>query len=438
MTVSPETLDLLSYIDQSPTPWHCVSVSAKRLTAAGFVALDEREGFSLTPGHGGFIARDGALLAVRLGARPPTETGFRIVGAHTDSPNLRLKPAAEVDKAGYRSLGVEVYGGALYHSWLDRDLGLAGRVFCRGSGAIPESHLVHIARPLCRVPSLAIHLKREVNREGLKLNAQDHLAPVFGIASDDKDAASALKALLATAIDVEPERIVSWDLALGDVTPSAVGGLDDVFVFAPRLDNQASCHAALCALTAAGPTDATQVVCLYDHEEVGSVTSAGADGPLVELLLTRLATGAAWGSRANADSEAESYQRAIARSWQVSADMAHAVHPNYADRHEPQHKPVLNGGPVIKSNANQRYATSGETAALFELLCQEADVPVQKFVNRTDLACGSTIGPISSGRLGLRTVDVGNPMLSMHSAREQAGSHDVARMIAVLTRFLRL
>jgi aspartyl aminopeptidase len=436
MPASKETLDLLAYIDQSPTPWHCARTSAERLAAAGFSTLDEREGLSLAPGEGGFLVRDGALVAVRLGTRPPAESGFRILGAHTDSPNLRLKPSAEVDKAGYRSLGVEVYGGALYHTWLDRDLGLAGRVFCRGPQATPETHLVHLARPLCRVPSLAIHLNRGVNKDGLKLNAQDHLAPIFGIASADKNAASALKALLGEAIDVAPERILAWDLALFDVAPSTLGGLDDVFVFAPRLDNQASCHAALCALIAAGPAEATQVVCLYDHEEVGSLTSAGADDPLVELLLRRLATGHAWQARAGSDSEAEAFQRAIARSWQVSADMAHAVHPNSTDRHEPQHKPVLNGGPVIKSNVNQRYATTGETAALFEALCQEADVPVQKFVTRTDLACGTTIGPIAAGRLGLRTVDVGNPMLSMHSAREQAGSQDVPRMIAVLTRFL--
>jgi len=434
-TIAPETLDLLAYIDASPTPWHCARTSAERLAAAGLSALDETAGLALRPGQGGYLVRDGMLLAVRLGQRPPVETGFRLIGAHTDSPNFRLKPSPEVTKAGYRSLGVEVYGGALYHTWFDRDLGLAGRVFVRGQGPVPDARLVHLAQPLCRIPSLAIHLNREVNAK-LELNAQQHLAPMFGMAAG-KDEASALKALLGDAIGVVPEQILSWDLALVDTLPAAVGGVDQAFVFAPRLDNQASCHAALSALIAAPPADATQVVCLYDHEEVGSLTTAGADGPLVELLLTRLATGAAWGV-ANPLSEAEGFQRAAARSWHVSADMAHAVHPNYEDKHEPQHKPVLNGGPVIKSNVNQRYATTGETAALFEALCQEAGVPVQKFVTRTDLACGTTIGPIAGGKLGVRTVDVGNPMLSMHSAREQAGAHDVPRMIAVLTRFLGL
>jgi len=439
MTIDSEALDLLAYIDQSPTPWHCAATSAKRLDAAGFVALDEREGWQLAPGQGGYLVRDGAVLALRLGTKPPIESGFRLIGAHTDSPNLRLKPSPEVDKAGYRTLGVEVYGSALYHSWLDRDLGIAGRLFVRGSGLVPQTRLVHIAKALCRIPSLAIHLNREVNTDGLKLNAQNHLVPMFGMAAPkgDKDVTSALKRLLGEEICVAADAILGWDLALVDTLPSAIGGFDGAFVLAPRLDNQASCHAALSAIVGAEASDATQIVCLYDHEEVGSLTSAGADGPLVELMLTRLAGGAAWGTGV-ATSEAESFQRAIARSWHVSADMAHALHPNYEDRHEPQHKPVLNGGPVIKSNSNQRYATTGETAALFEALCQEVDVPVQKFVTRTDLACGTTIGPIAGGKLGVRTVDVGNPMLSMHSAREQCGTHDVARMIAVMTRFLGL
>ncbi len=432
--MSQDALDLLAYIDQSPTPWHCARTSADRLRAAGFVELDERASWDLVPGTGGFVVRDGAVLIVRLGHKPPIESGFRLIGAHTDSPGLRLKPAPEVDKAGYRTLGVEVYGGALYYSWLDRDLGLAGRVFVRGSSVVPEARLVHINKALCRVPSLAIHLNREVNTEGLKLNAQNHLAPMFGMAA--KDQPSALKRVLGEAAGVEADAIIAWDLALVDTLPAALGGIDDAFVFAPRLDNQASCHAALSAILRAPVADATQVVCLYDHEEVGSLTTAGADGPLVELLLARLAVGGAWGQ--SGIGEAEAFQRAIAQSWHISADMAHAAHPNYEDRHEPQHKPVLNGGPVIKSNSNQRYATNGETAAIFEALCNEVGVPVQKFVTRTDLACGTTIGPIAGGKLGVRTVDVGNPMLSMHSAREQCGTQDVGRMIAVLTRFLGL
>lgn len=419
--------DLLRYIDASPTPWHCAAHSGERLLAHGFEHVHEEDTVKVSPGHGFFVVRDGALIAVRVGTESPSEAGFRLVGAHTDSPNLRLKPNPEVTKSGYRTLGVEVYGGALNYSWLDRDLGIAGRVFVRGTGPVPEARLVDLRRPLCRIPSLAIHLNREVNTDGLKLNTQQHLAPMFGMAPG-KDEASALMALLAEAAGVAPEQILAWDLALVDVVAPSLGGLDDAFVFAPRLDNQASCHAALMALIAAKPSKSTQVICLYDHEEVGSLSTAGADGPLVELLLRRLSS--------TGSSESEAFHRAMAKSWHVSADMAHAVHPNYEDRHEPQHKPVLNGGPVIKSNSNQRYATTGEGAALFSALGQDAGVPIQKFVTRTDLACGTTIGPIAAAKLGVRTVDVGNPMLSMHSAREQAGSHDVGRMVAIMTRFL--
>jgi aspartyl aminopeptidase len=444
--------DLVAYIDRSPTPWHCVAETARRLDAAGFVALSESEPFALAPGHGYYLARDGAILAFRLGTEAPHLSGFRLIGAHTDSPNLRLKPEAEVGKAGYRSLGVEVYGGTLNYSWLDRDLGLAGRVFLRVPGSPrPVSRLVDIRRPLCRIPSLAIHLNREVNTDGLKLNTQQHLAPMFGMGPANgggKDEKRALKSLLGTELGVSPDDILAWDLALTDTVPATLGGLDDAFVFAPRLDNQASCHAALTALIAVAASRSTQMIGLYDHEEVGSLSTAGADGPLVELVLQRLCAANAWKSNISdsetsegtsaetSSSEVERFHRAMALSWHISADMAHAVHPNYEDRHEPQHKPLLNGGPVIKSNVNQRYATSGEGAALFEALCAEADVPVQKFVTRTDLACGTTIGPIAAGKLGVRTVDVGNPMLSMHSVREQCGSLDVGRMIAVMTRFL--
>jgi len=425
MSATPaEALDLLAYIDQSPTPWHCVQTTAERLEAHAFTRLDERAAWSLQPGDRRYLVRDGLIVAFVVGAVPACESGFRIIGAHTDSPNLRIKPAPDVLKAGYRQLGVEVYGGALYYTWLDRDLGIAGRVFVRGAGPVPEQRLVDIRKPLCRIPSLAIHLQREVNSDGPKLNAQQHLPPVLGQAvAGDK---AGLTTLLGQHLQLEPEQLVGWDLALIDLAPPTIGGWAGEFVFAPRLDNQASCHAATSALlkTAADACDATRVICLYDHEEVGSLTTAGADGPIVEATLGRLA------------GSSEDFVRAAAQSWHVSADMAHAVHPNYEDKHEPQHKPFLNAGPVIKLNANQRYATTGETAALFATLAEQAGVPVQRFVTRTDLACGTTIGPIAAGRLGVRTVDVGNPMLSMHAAREQCGTHDVARMIEVLARFL--
>jgi len=430
-----ETLALLDYIAKSPTPFHCAAETARQLDAAGFVALAEGDRWELAPGGAYYLQKDGSVVAFQVGQKAPTEAGFRVVGAHTDSPNLRVKPQPDVSKAGYRQLGVEVYGGALEYTWLDRDLGLAGRVVLAGEQqpSALEHRLVDIRRPILRVPSLAIHLNREVRKDGLKLNSQKHMPPVLGLAEDgDKtDEIGALRRLLATELDVAPERILSWDLSLADIVPPAVGGLNGEFIFAPRLDNQASSHAALVALLTAkerGAGDVTRVICLYDHEECGSQTTTGAQGALTEMVLGRIA--------AAFDDRADAFARAIARSVQVSADMAHAVHPGHDERHEPEHRPALNGGPVIKINVNQRYATSGEGAALFEALCREADVPVQKFVNRTDLPCGTTIGPISAARLGITTVDVGNPMLSMHSIREQAGALDHPRMIAVLARFM--
>lgn len=424
--VHPTTRDLLDYIHASPTPHHCVAESARRLLEGGFVELSEGDAWKLEAGRGYFVRRGGALLAFRTGKKAAAQAGFRVLGAHTDSPNLRVKPQPDVVADGYLQLGVEVYGGVLTHTWLDRDLGLAGRVLLAGPApGRTETRLVAIRRPLLRIPALAIHLDREVVSKGLVLNNQRHLPPVLGL-----EPAVPLRQLLAEELGVEPERVLSWDLSLMDVQPPAVGGLRGEFIFAPRLDNQASCHAALAALLRAGAADATQVVCLYDHEEVGSGSTAGAGGSFVEDLLRRLAEFEGQGA------EPGGLPRAVARSFQVSADMAHAVHPNYDDRHEPHHKPRLNGGPVVKINHQQRYATDAEGEALFEALCREADVPCQRFVTRTDLACGSTIGPISATRLGIRTVDVGNPMLSMHSIREQGGAHDPERMVAVLARFL--
>ncbi|PIE16093.1 MAG: M18 family aminopeptidase [Proteobacteria bacterium] len=422
------TRALLAYIDASPTPYHCAAESARMLDAAGFTRLEEGARWQVDPGAASYFVRDGSLIAFRVGTVPPAEGGFRVVGAHTDSPTLQLKPDADVTKAGYQQLGVEVYGGALDYTWLDRDLGLAGRVVLAGAGraADLDTRLVDLRRPLLRVPSLAIHLNRDIRTKGLNLNRQRHLVPTLGLAGEG---AEGLRELLAAELDVAADRVLSWDLSLVDVVPSTVGGWRGEFIFAPRLDNQASSHAALSALIAADAAPATQVVCLYDHEEVGSQTTTGAEGPLIEWTLRRLAAQDGAG-------ETDALARAVARSFQVSADMAHAVHPNWEDRHEPNHHPHLNAGPVIKVNANQRYATSGEGAALFEALCREAQVPVQRYVNRTDLPCGSTIGPISAARLGMRTVDVGNPMLSMHSIREQAGVLDHPWMIEVMTRWL--
>jgi aspartyl aminopeptidase len=430
MNSAEAAADLLAYIDCSPTPYHAVAESVRRLVAAGFGAVDEAEPWEFRAGDRRFATRnDGSLIAFQVGAGSPAAAGFRIIGAHTDSPNLRLKPLADVDSHGYRQLAVEPYGGVLLHTWLDRDLSLAGRVTIREAGST-RNVLVDFSRPLLRVPNLAIHLQRELSSEGLKLNAQTHLVPIAGL-----EGAPPLPELLAGELRtqqlavVEPDAILAFDLMTYDVQPSAVIGTCGEFLSAPRLDNLASCHAAITGLLAADPVPATtRVVALYDHEEVGSRSAAGAAGSFLADVLERIVAGFDGGAP-------QGLPRALAQSILISADMAHAVHPNYADRHEPGHRPRLGGGPVIKQNAGLAYASDAGTAGHFANLCGQVGVSPQAFVSRSDLACGSTIGPITAARLGIRTVDVGNPMLSMHSCRELAGVADVAPMIEVLTRF---
>jgi aspartyl aminopeptidase len=415
--------DLISFLGASPTPFHAVDEGRRRLEAGGFRRLDETERWDKLSAGAYYVTTTGTnLLAFRLPASGH-RTEFRIIGAHTDSPNLRLKPSPEYTSEGYTQLGVEVYGGVLLNSWLDRDLGLAGRVLVREQGGLIGSRLVRLEQPLLRVPQLAIHLDREVNDKGLVLNKQEHLAPVLGLEGSDAGALASLvaeHAQLASADDV-----VGHELMLFDLTPPAVGGQGHEFLFSARLDNLAMCHAALTALASATTTDAIAVIALFDHEEVGSASAAGAGSSVLPRILERLVP------------DREAFHQACARSTCISADMSHAVHPNYASRHEPRHKPKINGGPVIKTNTQQRYATTAATAAMFADLCRQEDVPVQHYAHRTDLPCGSTIGPITSTLLGIPTVDVGNPMLSMHSAREMAGTRDPEMMTRVLTRYLR-
>ena len=405
---------ILATLDKNPSP-----------RSNDITEQDERDAFRIEPGDRRFVRRGGGtIVAFVVGAESPATGGFRVIGAHTDSPNLRVKPNADVSKSGWQQLGVEVYGGVLLSTWLDRDLSLAGRVFLRAGGGV-KARLVDLGRAVARVPNVAIHLNRGVNKDGLVLNEQRHLAPVVGLGKEP-----VLRGVLARAIDVEEDAILGFDLCLYDVQKATIGGLEDELVFASRLDNLASCHAATTALLArTSPGPETRVVVLYDHEEVGSRSAAGAAGSVLRDVLGRIVDG-------HADRQAQALPRAMARSLLVSADMAHAIHPNYADRHEPQHAPQLNGGLVIKSNANQSYATDGETAARFEAICQDAGFRPQRFVVRTDLPCGSTIGPITAAQLGIPTVDVGAPMLSMHSCRELAGVTDVARSIEAFSRAL--
>ena len=413
---------LVDFIQASPSPFHCVAEAVRQLEAAGFRSIDEgAEPEALHPGEGRFVVREGSILAFRPGTDAPGVAGFRILGAHTDSPNLRLKPRPDCGAEGWRQLAVEPYGGLIQATWTDRDLGLSGRVVVRGPSGV-EARLFRCDRPIARIANLAVHLNREVNSAGLQLNAQRHLPPVIGLAGGQR-----FETWLKAELNVD--EVLSTELGLHDLQPATIGGLDDELIFAPRLDNQGSCYPALRALIEAAPAPATQVTVLFDHEEVGSRSWRGAMGPLLRDVLGRIVRDHVLQARGG-------LERATANSLLVSADMAHGVHPNYADKHEPEHKPRVNGGPTIKTHVEGRYATDAESMARFLVAAAEVEVPVQHFVTRSDLACGTTIGPIAAAELGIRTVDVGNPMLSMHSIREQAGVRDVALMARVMKQVL--
>ncbi|SHG32000.1 M18 family aminopeptidase [Geodermatophilus nigrescens] len=410
--------DLRALVDASPSPFHAVAELTRRLTAAGATVLAEDDAWTLVPGGLYAVVRGGSVVAFRLGAAPLAEAGMRLVGAHTDSPTFRVRPRSDVRQAGYRLVGVEPYGGGLWHTWLDRELTVAGRVVLRGG----RTELVRLDGAPLRLPSLAIHLDRSV-REGLTLDPQRHLVPVW---SRDLGTEPGLTEALAEAAGVAPADVLASDLVLADTQPAGTTGADGTWIAAPRLDNLASCHAGVTALLAAAPGARTQVFVANDHEEVGSGSMSGARGSFLEDVVRRVVAVTDGG-------DPQALPRALARSRLVSADMAHAVHPTRYDRHEPAHAPQLGGGPVVKVNANQAYATDAAGGAWFAERCAEAGVPVQTFVSRADLPCGSTIGPLTATRLGLATVDVGAPMLAMHSCRELASALDVPLVVGALT-----
>lgn len=394
--------DLMTYLTASPSPYHAVAEAASRLDAAGFRPVLETEPWDTAPG-GRYLVRGGALIAWFVPAAGVR--GFRIFGAHTDSPGLRCKPRPDTGSMGWRQVAVEVYGGALLNTWLDRDLGISGRLVT----ADGDRHLVCVDRPLFRVPQLAIHLDRGVN-DGLTLDRQRHLVPIWGLGDVHQ---GDLIAFLSKEAGIE--EVVGWDLALHDVQPAAYLGRDDELIAAGRLDNLLSVHAGLTALIDSVNGDHTYVPMLaaFDHEEIGSESTTGAAGPLLETVLRRLVGG---------DFEAQA--RVFADSVCLSSDVGHAVHPNYPERHDPGHHPLPGGGPILKVNANQRYATDGVGRALWAAACERAGVEWQLFVANNAVPCGSTIGPITATRLGVETVDVGVAMLSMHSARELCGAAD--------------
>ena len=424
-----QAVDLCEFLDACPSPYHAVAEARRRLEEHGFVGIDERDEWPSAPGRY-VLARGGALVAWATDDDRTPEAGYRIVGAHTDSPNLRLKPHADTGGHGWRQVGVEIYGGALLNSWLDRDLGISGRVTVRGAEGL-TIRLVKDDDPLLRVPQLAIHLDRGVNEKGLVLDAQRHMAPVWGTGSVTE---GLLVSAMAERLAVDAADITAYDLMLHDITPATLLGLDHSLLAGGRIDNLLSCHTALTALTrpsrsatSPGPRP-VPVICLFDHEEVGSSTATGAAGPMLSTTLERITTASGL--------DRDGWFRARARSTCVSADGAHATHPNYVERHEPEHRIRVNAGPVLKANANARYATDAVGAGLLRALAEEAGVELQHFVVRTDMPCGSTIGPVTATRLGIDTVDVGVAQLSMHSAREMCGADDPEWFARLLTEFL--
>ncbi len=419
--------DLLGFIDASPTPWHAVATLVQRLQAAGFTALDERDAWSLRAGDQRYVVRDdSALIAFRVGH--DADAAFRIIGAHTDSPGLRVKTQGVHASGGYVRLNCEIYGGPILATFTDRDLMLAGRVQLRDDRDPRgwRSALYRSPSALVRLPNLAIHLNRGVNEDGLKVHKHRELNLLLQTLGQQTPREHLL-ALLADALNVSAADILGFDLLVADTQASAFFGANQEFIAARQLDNLASCHAAVSALLATDRTPAnTQVIALFDHEEVGSESLPGAGGTLLPQVLQRIA----------APASSEAFARRAADSWLMSADMAHAAHPSHPDCFDGHHNLTVNNGPALKINASQRYATTSEGEALFRLLCTRHNIPHQAYVHRADLSCGTTIGPISAARLGIRTFDVGAPMWAMHSARESAGAHDHQHYIALMQAFL--
>ncbi|KOS19304.1 Aspartyl aminopeptidase [Escovopsis weberi] len=480
-------LDFVDFVNASPTPYHAVQSASVRLEKAGFQLIRERDSWAATlqPGGKYYLTRNGSsIVAFAIGRRWRPGNPVAIVGAHTDSPCLRVKPVSSKRNVGYLQVGVETYGGGIWHSWFDRDLSLAGRVLVRdGAGAVVQ-RLVKVDKPLLRIPTLAIHLHRNDNFDP---NKETELFPIVGLAAAELNKGSggeskgqesegggaepkedfqplqkmevrhhpAVLDVVAEHAGVQVADIVDFELVLYDTQKSCVGGLHDEFIFSPRLDNLNMTYCSIEGLIAsvhradALHDDATirMTVC-FDHEEIGSQSAQGAHSNLLPSVLRRLSVlpgnrdAASDGSyvavaspAAHEGEDATAYEQTLARSFLVSADMAHAVHPNYAHKYEPSHQPAINGGVVVKVNANQRYATNSPGIVLLQECARQAGVPLQLFVVRNDSPCGSTIGPGLAARLGMRTLDLGNPQLSMHSIRETGGTADVGSAVKLFDQF---
>jgi len=416
--------NLCAFLDASPTPFHAVSSMVDMLSEVGFTELSDDQTWSLEKGSKYYVVRNGSsIVAFITGSKAVSKSGVRIVGAHTDSPCPMLKPQPEMQKGGFSQLGVEIYGGALLNPWFDRDLSIAGRVVYKDANQNLKQTLVNFKDPVAVIPSLAIHLDRKANQDRT-INAQTDIPPILKLNLGHQTPDN-FRDTLRQQFLTDQDKVLDFELCLFDTQPAAMVGLEKEFLASGRLDNLLSCFVATQALIKADGNHTCIMAC-NDHEEVGSVSAVGADGPFLKSVITRIAA---------SESNSLDISAVMDKSLLISCDNAHAVHPNYMDKHDAGHLPSINGGPVIKINVKQRYATNSVTSSLFKQLCERAQVPVQQFVSRSDMGCGSTIGPIASSRLGVATIDVGIPQLAMHSCRELTGAKDSLRLSVVLGTF---
>ena len=425
------TEKLLSFIDASPVNFLAVKNVCNTLLDNGFVQLHAEEALKDLPDKFFITKNNSAVFAFHLGRQSMADAGFRIIAAHSDSPTFRIKPNAEmVGEGGLLRLNTEAYGGAILNTWFDRPLSLAGRVILRSSDALnPQTRLLNIKRPLLVIPNLAIHFNRQVN-DGVKLSKQKDMLPILGYVNDRLEADGLLVRLIANELKIEKEQIIDFDLYLYDTTPACLVGLNNEFISSGRLDDLSMVHAGMEAMTAeSAKPEATKVLAIFDNEETGSGTKQGAGSNFLMSLIQRIVL-AQGGSL-------DDYYRSVEKAFMVSADNAHGFHPNYAEKYDPTNHALLGGGPVIKINAAQKYATDAMSAAVFQQICERAGVPCQRFVNSSDIAGGSTLGNILTSSIAINGVDMGNPVLAMHSVRELASAADHENCIKAFTEFYR-
>ena len=423
---------LLDFLDASPVNFLAARNIATELEKAGYRKLDPREPIGIVKaGDKLYVTKnDSSVYAFHIGRQPMAQAGFRMICAHCDSPTFRIKPNAEIlCEGGIVKLNTEVYGGPIMSIWFDRPLTIAGRVIVRGQDALnPETLLLHVKRPLLQISNLAIHFNRQVN-DGVKLSKQKDMLPILGIINDELEKGNLLMNIICSELSIKPEQVLDFDLYLADATPACTFGVHDEFLSSGRLDDLSMCFAGLEAMIDTDTADATKVLAIFDNEETGSQTKQGAGSPFLAMMLQRIAL-AQSGS-------VEAWYQAIERAFMISADNAHAWHPNYSEKYDPTNHPVLGGGPVIKFNAAQKYASDAVSAAVFAEICRQADVPCQRFVNHSDVAGGSTLGNILASSIPLRGVDMGNAILAMHSCRETGSVADHLYTVKAFTQFFK-